>query len=462
MKALHDPDRLLSQGLSRIREEFTVPAGFPPQVLEAAQAAARRNPALDHADRTARAFVTLDPATSTDLDQAFALEAAGADWLLHYAITDVGWFVDDADPLDAEAWKRGTTTYLPDGKASLYPPALSEGAASLLPGVVRPAIILTVRVDPEGEVNLDGVERAVIRSRAKLAYETVRDADLPPGFAELAARIGKAEQRRGATRVDPPEQELQANGEGGFTLSFRPLLPSETRNAALSLAANLAVAKVMQEAGTGLFRVMAPPDARAEQRLRGTAAALRLDWPASLALAAFERRLDPALPPHAAFMMAIRRAGNGASYKPFDPAEPPWHAAIAAPYSHATAPLRRLADRYVLLTVLALANGRPIPPEVEGAFTRLPKVMARAAARDGRIERAVIDLAEASMLAGLEGCTFTATVTDMTDDTARLQLQDMPVIATAKAPGAFPGETLHVRLEHADPALRTLAFAPID
>ncbi|WP_404482433.1 RNB domain-containing ribonuclease [Novosphingobium sp. BL-52-GroH] len=460
MKALHDPDRLLGEGLARIRDEFTIPAGFPPEVLEAARRAAAQAPGAEHVDRTDRSFVTLDPAASTDLDQAFAIEPAGADWLLHYAIADVAWFVREGDPLDTEAWKRGTTTYLPDDKASLYPPALCEGAASLLPDVDRPAVILTTRIDPQGEASLDGVERALVRSRAKLAYETVRDADLPEGFAQIAQRVGAAEQRRGAARVDPPEQVLEADGSGGFTLSFRPMLVSEVRNAALSLAANLAVAQAMLAARTGLFRVMPPPDPKADGRLRASARALRLDWPANVPLDAFERALDPSSPPQAAFMMAIRRAGNGASYKPFDPAEPPWHAAIAAPYAHATAPLRRLADRYVLRAVLALANGDPVAAEVEEAFSRLPKVMARAASRDGRIERAVIDLAETVMLAGQEGSVFTATVTDLQGDTARLQFQDMPVIAGIHAPGAFPGESLQVRLTQADPARRTLAFEP--
>ena len=48
-----------------------------------------------HVDRTALPFVTLDPATSTDLDQAFTIERSGADLLLRYAIADVAWFVDD-------------------------------------------------------------------------------------------------------------------------------------------------------------------------------------------------------------------------------------------------------------------------------------------------------------------------------------------------------------------------------
>src|SRR5687767_13583647 len=95
MKSLLDPTHALASGLARIRAEYQVPAAFPPEVLAAAASAAARAPA-DHADRTSTHFVTLDPAASTDLDQAFAIERSGADLLLHYAIADVAWFVDDA------------------------------------------------------------------------------------------------------------------------------------------------------------------------------------------------------------------------------------------------------------------------------------------------------------------------------------------------------------------------------
>ena len=78
MKALRDPDSLLSAELTAVRQQFKVPDGFPPEVEAAAQLAAQRAPTA-HADRTAMPFVTLDPAASTDLDQAFAIEAAGAD-----------------------------------------------------------------------------------------------------------------------------------------------------------------------------------------------------------------------------------------------------------------------------------------------------------------------------------------------------------------------------------------------
>ena len=458
MKALRDPQCLLSEGLAAIRDQFRVPADFPRAVLAAAEDAARRVP-TDHADWTARAFVTLDPARSTDLDQAFAIEPAGADLLLHYAIADVPWFVDEGGPIDAEAWKRGVTLYLPDGRAGLYPPVLSERAASLLPDGPRPAIVLTVRVAPDGGVRLDAVTRALVRSRAKLGYASVRDDELPAGFAELAARIAAAEDQRGAARVDPPEQEVERDEAGRFALRFRPFSPAETQNAALSLAANLAVADALLAAGTGLFRVMAPPDTEAEARLRRSARALRLDWPEAMPLTQFERRLDPQRPTDAAFMLAVRRAGNGASYLAYRAGDPlPWHAPMAATYAHATAPLRRLQDRYVLEAVLAVANGRPVPDRVSAAFARLPDTMRKAEARAGQIERAAVDLAEVALLSGREGESFAAVVTDLGENGARFQLCDLPVVARTAAHGVVPGARITVRLAEADLARRALRF----
>jgi exoribonuclease R len=457
MKALVDPTNALGRGLAAIRSQFKVPESFPEDVLDAADVAAARAP-VEHFDRTSRPFVTLDPASSTDLDQAFTIDRSGGDLLLHYAIADVAWYVDDGDAIDAEAWRRGATQYLPDGKAGLYPPLLSEGVASLLPDGPRPAVIFTVRVGPDGAVRLDGAERAMVRSIAKLAYDSVRDGDLPADFAELANRIQAAEDRRGASRVDPPEQEVAALAEGGFELVFRPRLASEARNAALSLAANLAIGDALQANRTGLFRVMAEPDERAVKRLRHTARAFGLEWPAAATLDQFERTLDSADARQAAFMLAVRRAGRGASYVPWREDVVPWHAAMAATYAHATAPLRRLADRYVVRAALAIANGQKVPAVVAEAFFKLPKVMERADALGGQVERAVIDLAEAVMLQGREGQVFPGIVTDVDDRGVRIQLRDLPVVARVSARRVEPGDELRLELTAAIPDQRVVTF----
>lgn len=461
MKALIDRQGVLSSGLAAIRAQFEVPTSFPGPVLAQAEIAASR-PLTARADWTDRNFATLDPASSTDLDQAFSVERSAADIILHYAIADVAWFVRANDALDAEAWRRGTTIYMPDGKASLYPERLSQDAASLLPNVERPAVVFTVRIDASGTAVLDGAERAVIRSRAKLAYETVTAADLPPDFLELSRRIEAAEDARGAARVDAPEQELVVGPEGQYRLEFRPQLKSEVQNAAMSLAANLAIADLLLAHRTGLFRVMPEPQDWALHRLRHTAKALGLDWRRSEGLKEFECKLDQTKPRDAAFMAAVRRAGPRASYAPFREGVVPWHSAMAATYAHATAPLRRLADRYVIEAVLQVMAGGTVEQELNDAFERLPIVMAAAEEKSGQVDRAVLDLAEAVELEGREGSRFPAVVTDLDERGARIQLADLAVVSRVDGKGALPGDTITVELVSADPVRREIRFKRVE
>ena len=219
---------------------------------------------------------------------------------------------------------------------------------------------------------------------------------------------------------------------------------------------------LLQANRTGLFRVMAEPDERAVNRLRHTARGL------GLALAG-RRRASPSsseawIPPIRSRPPSSWRSSassQGAGYVPFREGEKPWHAAVAATYAHATAPLRRLADRYVVRAALALANGEPVPPAVTDAFEKLPAVMARADALGSQIQRAAVDLAEAVILQGREGETFAAIVTEVDHRGARIQLCDLPGGRPVGRHGyRSPGEALDVILVKADPDLRTVTFRP--
>jgi exoribonuclease R len=468
VRLLTDAAEAMGAGLDRIRDECGIPSGFPIEVMRAADDAAAQPVGATHVDRTGRRFATIDPATATDLDQAFAIDAPGtngADVVLHYAIADVGWFVRPGDTLDTEAFRRGVTVYLPDDKAPLYPQLLSEGAASLLPDQDRPAVVFTVRVDEAGAARLDGVERARIRSRAKLAYGAVTDADLPDGFAELFRRIRRAEDARGAPRVEFPEQEIGRDALGEYQLTFRPRLVSEEQNAALSLATNLAVAEALYSAGTGLFRVMPEVDARQHRRLRNSARAFGLDWPAGMSLAQFERSLPRADPRTSAFLLAMRRAAGGAGYASYREGERPWHSAVAATYAQATAPLRRLQDRYVIEAALAVVNGRPVPDPVAAAFGALPAAMARAEQRANKAENMALELAEAVVLAGRTGQVFDAVVLDEGDGRdggwVEIQIADPAVIVRVAAHHVDPGDSIRVKLISVDVERRHTEFARI-
>ncbi|WP_395331891.1 RNB domain-containing ribonuclease [Novosphingobium sp. BL-8H] len=460
MKVLADPERVLVKGLAAIRAQYAVPRDFTAPVVAEADRTRHRQP-TEHADWTERAFVTLDPSSSTDLDQAFLIEPAGADLVLHYALADIGWFVPDGGALEVEAWKRGVTLYLPDGKARLYPSMLSEGAASLLPGGARPAIVASIRCSPEGTVMLDGMTRAIVQSRHKFGYETTGVDDIPH-LSDFSERMCRGEDARAATRVDPPEQTVERDEHGRLSLTFRPWLASEKANSRLSLAANMAIAETLLNAGTGLFREMPQPDEHAVCSLRNTAKALGLAWPAAMSLAQFERSIDDTSRAGACFQLAVRRLTGRAQYVQFTPGHIPWHAALGATYTHATAPMRRLADRYVLEATLDLASGRSVSPGCMRAFEQLPAIMNTADARQGAVERAIIDLAEASLLMGHEGEIFEATVTQLDEKGARIQLRDLPVLARVDSENARAGQKVTVRLVVADPERRELRFAAVN
>ena len=163
----------IAAAFAELRESLEVSLEFPDEVLADAESSVR-SPRLPDRDETAIPFVTIDPPESMDLDQALHLERRGQGYRVRYAIADVAAFVTPGGPMDVEAHKRGQTLYAPDGNARLYPPALSEGAGSLLPDEIRPAILWTMEVDGSGEGIEVDVRRALVRSREKLDYAGVQ------------------------------------------------------------------------------------------------------------------------------------------------------------------------------------------------------------------------------------------------------------------------------------------------
>jgi exoribonuclease R len=137
------------------------------------------------------------------------------------------------------------------------------------------------------------------------------------------------------------------------------------------------------------------------------------------------------------------------------------HSAVASPYAHCTAPLRRLADRYVSETCLALRAAEPVPDWVRAALPGLPKEMDSADRRAHEIERAVVDLAEAVVLAPRVGQTFEAVVVEAGPRGGAVQLPDPAVRARCEGTDLPLGKRISVRLEVANPETRTVSFRPV-
>jgi exoribonuclease R len=462
----------LERGIAAIRQELQLPDAFPPEVEEAARRAAAA-PRMPDEDRTEIPFVTIDPPGAMDLDQALHVERRGDGHRVHYAIADVAAFVSPGDPVDVEAWRRGETLYGAEDKIPLHPRALSEGAASLLPGEERPALLWTIDLDATGEGVAVDVRRARVRSRARLDYAGVQ-ADIDAGRAdpmwalvrEVGERRAAREQRRGGISLPLPEQEVHVDGDR-WTLEFRARHPVEDWNEQVSLLTGMAAAHLMVEGGVGLLRTLPPADPHALKKLHRTARALGIDWPDDRGYPDFIRSLDPANPRDVAMMTACTTVLRGAGYLAFDGAVPAHaeHAALAAQYTHATAPLRRLVDRYTGETCLALCAGEPVPDWVREALPKLPATMQDSARRSGRFEAAVLDLAEAVALAPRVGEAFEGAIVEVdAKDPQRgeAMLRDPAILARVDGDGGAPlplGEQVSLRLVEADPQTRRIRFA---
>ncbi|MCX5201563.1 RNB domain-containing ribonuclease [Streptomyces sp. NBC_00237] len=453
------------------------PAAFPPDVLAEAEHAAQ-HPALPPApfDATGLPLFTIDPPTSTDLDQAMHLaRRQGGGYRVHYAIADVAAFVTPGGALDAEAHRRVTTLYFPDEKVPLHPRLLSEGAASLLPGQTCPALLWRIDLDADGATVVTDVRRALVRSRAKLDYEGVQHridtntADEPLALLRTIGLLREEQERaRGGISLNVPEQEIELR-DGAYHLAYRTPLPADGWNAQISLLTGMAAADLMTASGNGILRTLpAAPDG-AISRLRRTARALRIDWPHHTSYADIVRSLDPANPAHAAFLQECTTLLRGAGYTVFTGGEIPehaLHAAVAAPYTHCTAPLRRLVDRYAGELCLAAVAGEEPPEWVMSALSELPKEMTEGTRRQNTVERECVDIVEAALLKDRVGELFDAHVVDVKDHeptvgTVQLDSAGLAVIARVEGGGTLPlGERIQVRLTQADPGTAKVQFRP--
>jgi exoribonuclease R len=458
----------IEAALQDLRRRLEVTVGFPDEVLADAKRAIE-SLELPEADETAVPFVTIDPPESMDLDQALHIERRGSGYRVRYAIADVAAFVAPGGPLDEEAHRRGETFYAPDGNARLYPPDISEGAASLLPGELRPALVWTMEVDETGEGTTVQVRKARVRSRAKLDYGGVQralDDGSADGFLRLLCEVGilrqQREVRRGGVSLQLPEQEV-ARGTHGYELSYRAPFPVEGWNAQISLMTGMAAAELMLGGEVGILRTVPAADPGRLERFRHTAKALGVPWPKEMSYPDFVRTLDANVPRQAALLAQAAGLLRGSGYTAFDRRVPEHaeHAALASTYAHTTAPLRRLVDRYVGETCVALSEGKQVPGWVESALPTLPDVMALADRKAGQYEAGIVSTLEAAVLEGSVGRTFEAVVieVDRDEDAGTVQLRDPAVTARCDGHDLLLGESVTVRLEFADVAQRQVRFS---
>ncbi len=469
----------LTQLLESLETEFEVPGDFQDQALRAAEEAVANLPVPEN-DDTGLPFFTIDPPGATDLDQAMYLERTDTGYLVHYAIADVPAFVALGGLLDELSRERGQTFYLPQRKITLYPPLISEDRGSLLPEVTRLAFHWRISLDSHGALGTVELARTRIRSRAQLDYESAQQ-QLDEGVAneqlQLLAEIGRArlvqERLRGGASLRLPDQEIVPQGPG-YKLVSRTPLPLEEYNAQISLLTGIAAARLMLTARTGILRTMPPPDPRDLAAFRKQTQLLGHPWPSDISYGEYLHTLDVGDPRQLVIMHRAASLFRGADYQVINgqPESELIQSALAALYTHTTAPLRRLVDRFVLLTCYLVSTGQPLPEALHQSLDQLPGLMRTSSAAANKVARAAVDLLEAYSLQHRIGEEFQAIVLTGTreadaDSTGngknkpgQLQLVSEPITGSFSG-SAEAGTLIEVRLVEADPRTRKIHFETV-
>jgi ribonuclease R len=354
-----------------IVHQHGLPYRFPAAVLAAADQVPAEVAAEEWAGRKdlrQLPIVTIDGESARDFDDAVAVQAETGERLrLWVAIADVGHYVAEGSPLDAEACERSTSVYFPDRCIPMLPERLSNGICSLNPGVERLVLTAELLFDQQGNRLESRFYPAVIRSRARLTYHEVRDLlqaetaqpdashrELLPQLrlmAGLAERLTAMRRRRGSLDFDLPEAEIVLNLQG---------IPEDIvraeRNLAhrlieeFMLAANEAVAEFLtRHQAPLLYRIHEPPDP--EKLLAFQQFVAHFNYGVTLDGSAGDaRRLQQLLaevegqPEERMINQMLLRSMQQARYAPDNVG----HFGLAADYyCHFTSPIRRYPDLLV-------------------------------------------------------------------------------------------------------------------
>ena len=411
-----------------------LPTVFPDEVLAAADAIPEELDPQEIARRVDlrdRLFVTIDPATARDHDDAVCVEVApGGGARLWVAIADVSHYVAPGSPIDLEALQRGNSIYFLDRVIPMLPERLSGDLCSLRPGRDRLVLVVELQLDRAGVVARRGFYPAVIRSRARLAYDVAAGAmegtatgrEVIDEIAESLRLLGGISRRLTDRRVTAGSLDFELPsaefvlGDDGRAVDIREAERSIANRAIEEsmLAANRAVAEALETAGVpAIYRNHEPPGPDENDALGELLSAFGLlgrRWRHGEALSPVEiaaalRRIEghPAERlVHGTALRSMRRAGYEAQSR--------GHFALAFPhYLHFTSPIRRYADLVVHRALKVLLSGHT----GEACPASMAAVAARISWRERlamEAEREVADLAKCAFMAPHVGREFDGSI----------------------------------------------------
>ncbi len=402
--------------------------------------------AAGRADLRHLGFYTIDPGDARDFDDAVCVEPHARGWRLHVAVADVSHYVTAGSALDEAATARALSVYLPDRAVHMLPSALATDVCSLAPGDDRLAMVVSMTVDADGEVDEDEVAAAVIRSRERLTYEGV--AKVQAGghdhegagdawrrelalLTAVAGALRRRRMRRGGLDFDLPEAHVVLDEDD--PLAVRDVRPSKP-DAHIQEAYRL-IEECMVAANESVGRFCASRRLAVPWRVHETPATARFQELATLARELGIKLQLKGGPTPQAFQKALRAIGDHPAKGPLQIAllrclsqaaydsTNLGHFALAAPaYLHFTSPIRRYPDlitHRVVKAVLAkdgafvADDSAPLPSTAR--IQQIASHCSEAERRATGVERGAVDMYRAWVMREHLGEVFDARITGVQD-----------------------------------------------
>jgi len=375
---------MLDRGLRR-----AFPRAVEIEAEEAAEHVPRGGADSARRDLTDLPTFTIDPGTAKDFDDAISASREGDAIRVWVHIADVSAFVRPGRALENEAFRRGTSVYVPGAVEPMLPEALSNRACSLVPGADRFAVTVEMELRGERVANVS-FYRSLIRSDARLTYDQVdrifagdERAEEPwagplAAAREAARALREWREERGSLEVNSTEPQFHFD-EAGHVVAVTHEEQTESHSLIeqLMILANEQVAKYLSERGAPtLYRVHERPNPSSVEHVVAQLATLEVPTPPvpksmspqqagelageiSRMVADYVRQTGRG---RAALTSLVLRSLKQAYYTPRNLG----HAGLASShYCHFTSPIRRYPDLVAHRALLASLGIDDAPPRAE-------------------------------------------------------------------------------------------------
>ncbi|HEY6220798.1 MAG TPA: RNB domain-containing ribonuclease [Gemmatimonadaceae bacterium] len=481
-----------TESLTAAAKAELVERGFEPDFPEAVLAEARAAASAPFAGHAAGArdlrdllWSSIDNAESKDLDQIeYAERQADGSIRLFVGIADVDAFAPKGSALDRHAAINTTTLYLGVAIFPMLPEILSTGTSSLLPGEDRIAHVVQLVVAPDGAVKPEATFTAIVRNKAKLAYETVGSwlADQSPIPEEIGKVPGLEAQVRlqndatkllhayrqqsGAINIDSIEPRAIVKDDKVVDIVALQQNPARDLIEELMIGANTASASLLGARNAPAIRRVVRQPRRWDGIVKvaaelGTTLPSQPDGRALADFLAARRKADPVRFPDLSLTI-VKLLGPGEYVLDrAGPEDDEAHFGLGvAKYVHSTAPNRRYADLINQRLLKATDSGSALPYSDD----ELAAIAAHCNEREleaHRIERSMRKRLAAAALVDRVGQTFDAVVTGKSDKGTYVRVLGPPVEGRLMRgeQQVDVGQRLRVQLTHVDSRKGFIDFA---